>query len=169
MDCATLRCAPVGKGSTMAPDPIATIWQRLTTVRALLSQCHSQLQTGWNGEGEGRVSVDSPTPGILVFNEEGHWQNESGTRFPFRNIYRWTLHSSAPQRIALEHLRFGPQNPVFLLDLVPADAHRLRSLSPHLCGDDRYEATLYLANNALYFEWLVKGPAKDEHLLYTYQ
>lgn len=151
----------------MALDSIATIWQRLTTVCTLHSQCRSQLQTGWNGEGEGRVCVDTPNAETLIFSEEGHWQNESGTRFPFHNIYRWTLHTS--QRIALEHLRFGPQNPVFLLDLVPADPHRLRSLSPHLCGDDRYEATLFLADDALCFEWTVKGPAKDEHLLYTYQ
>jgi hypothetical protein len=153
----------------MALDSIATIWQRLAVVRSLHSQCHSQLQTGWNGEGAGRVCVDSPTPKTLVFKEEGHWQNERGTRFPFRNIYRWTLHPSKPRRIALEHLRFGPQNPVFLLDLVPANTHRLHSHSPHLCGDDRYEATLYLADNTLLFEWTVKGPAKDEHLLYTYQ
>ena len=151
----------------MALDSIATIWQRLAVVRSLHSQCQSQLQTGWNGEGAGRVCVDCPTPETLVFKEEGHWQNERGTRFPFRNTYRWTLHAS--QRIALEHLRFGPQKPVFLLDLVPANTHRLRSHSPHLCGADRYEATLYLADNTLLFEWTVKGPAKDEHLLYTYR
>ena len=151
----------------MAPDPIATIWQRLALVSSLHSECRSQLQTGWNGEGEGRVCVDSPTPETLVFSEEGHWQNERGARFPFRNIYRWTLHAS--QRIALEHLRFGPETPVFLLDLVPADQRQLRAITPHLCGDDRYDATLYLANNALLFEWTVKGPAKDEHLLYTYR
>ncbi len=152
----------------MAADSIAIIWQRLTTIRSLRSQCRSQLQTGWNGEGEGRVSVESPAAETLVFSEEGHWQNESGARFPFRNIYRWTLHAT-PSLIALEHLRFGPENPVFLLDLIPASTHRLRAATPHLCGDDRYDATLFLADDALYFEWTVKGPAKDEHLLYTYR
>ena len=153
----------------MAADYIATIWQRLTTVRALHSECRSQLQTGWNGRGEGRVSVESPAPTTLVFSEEGHWQNERGIRFPFRNIYRWTLHTSEPRRIALEHLRFGPQNPVFLLDLVPASAHCLRAVTPHVCSEDRYDATLSLIDNTLLFEWTVKGPAKDEHLLYTYR
>jgi len=153
----------------MAPETLSLIWQRLTQVRSLHSQCHSQLETGWNGQGEGRVSTEKPSTDTLVFREEGHWQNDSGTRFPFSNIYRWTLRTQPTACIALEHLRFGPQQPVFLLDLAPDGPQRLRAVTPHLCGDDRYHAALSLADNALQFEWTVKGPAKDEYLLYTYQ
>ena len=153
----------------MAPDPLTLIWQRLAQVHSLHSQSRSQLQTGWNGQGEGRVPVESPSANTLIFNEDGHWQNDHGIRFPFRNIYRWTLHTQPTSCIALEHLRFGPEKPVFLIDLVPDGPHRLHAITPHLCGDDRYNATLALIDDTLHFEWIIKGPAKDEHLLYIYQ
>ncbi len=144
---------------------IASIWQRLQRVRALAIQCRSRLQTGWNGKGEGRVKVDSPSADAILFSESGYWHSARGARLPFRNTYRWTL---IDDHIALEHLRFGAERPVFLLDLIATTGH-LRAAIPHRCNDDFYDAQLSVEENALLLAWTVRGPNKDESLLYSYR
>lgn len=144
---------------------ITTIWQQLRRINGLQSEYSSRLKTGWNGRGQGRVDVEQPNARTLIFNEQGHWDSTAGMRLPFHNAYRWML---GDDEIALAHLRFGADQPVFLVDLVPAQDH-LYAAKPHPCGEDRYDAQLSIRDSVLLLQWVVTGPAKDECLCYTYR
>ena len=144
---------------------IGTIWQHLQRINGLYSECSSRLETGWNGRGRGRINVEQTNAHTLIFSEQGHWDGNTGMRLSFRNVYRWSL---GDDQIALSHLRFGADQPVFLVDLVAAKDH-LYAAKPHPCGEDRYDAKLSVQDGALLLEWTVTGPAKSEYLRYTYR
>ncbi len=144
---------------------IDTIWQQLRRIDRLHGECSSRLETGWNGRGRGRVDVKQTNVHTLIFDEQGHWNGNASMQLPFRNVYRWCL---GDDQIALSHLRFGADHPVFLVDLLAAKDH-LYAANPHSCGEDCYDAKLSIQDGALLLEWTVTGPAKDEYLRYTYR
>jgi hypothetical protein len=86
--------------------------RRVTTLRFDVSG------TNWAGAGLGTVLVASPAAGVLTFTESGTWRSDRGSEFRFSNVFRWSV--VGPERVRLEHLRFGPDHPAELFDLAPA-------------------------------------------------
>ncbi|HMB91505.1 MAG TPA: hypothetical protein VKP65_11705 [Rhodothermales bacterium] len=93
------------------------LWDQLARVQRLSFVAESALATGWNGAGQGGVRVTAPEASVWLFEETGTWQPDGGPVLPFRNVFRWTKRGAV---IGLEHLRFGPDAPVLLFDLIPA-------------------------------------------------
>lgn len=141
----------------------------LRRLRTLAFAARSQKATGWNGQGHGQVAVDAPTPDALVFHETGQWQPSGREHLPslqFSNTYRWTLVDE--KTVRLEHLRLGPENPIFLVDLQPDPDHGWASVTPHECVADLYALTLSVESDGITVEWKITGPKKDEHITYRY-
>jgi hypothetical protein len=59
------------------------------------------------------------------------------------------------QTVRLEYLRFGPDQPVFLRNLVPASEHVWQADVPHLCLADTYGLRLTVEPAGL----LAQGPS----------
>jgi hypothetical protein len=148
-------------------DEAAELWGCLRRVRAVRFHAHSARATGWNGAGSGEVLVETPAESVLTFTESGTWRTSQGKELRFRNIFRWSLLD--PRAVRLEHLRFGPDRPVFLFDLVPGPGRTWVSVRPHLCGEDCYSAELRLEDGAIFLRWAIAGPKKQEAVEYEYQ
>ncbi len=133
-------------------------WERLKLVREMT------LHTGWNGDGKGNVLVAFDSDAILTFHERGSWQSQNMT---FSNTFRWTIDRSAGM-ISLEHLRLGPNNPVFLFHLVPTGNQSLASIDSHLCEEDVYLAQVSWDRHHIRLSWRVIGPKKNEEMEYYY-
>jgi hypothetical protein len=142
----------------------------LRRLRTLAFSARSGKATGWNGQGQGEVSTETPSPDVILFREAGHWHptgREANPPLQFRNIYRWTLAND--QTVRLEHLRLGPEQPVFLLDLVPASPQEWTCAEPHQCSADRYSLRVVAQRDGLQMYWSITGPKKDEHMAYVYR
>lgn len=144
------------------------IWDRLSTISCLQFKATSESTTGWNGEGRGSIQVEMPVEHVILFSESGHWTPQGSTAIAFRNVFRWTLDPQA-SIIRLEHLRFGPDNPVFLFELQPTTPSFWNTVSAHLCDKDTYDAVLHITPDALIMHWTIQGPAKNESIVYTYK
>jgi hypothetical protein len=144
--------------------------ERLGRVSGLQFEAVSAAEmTDWNGRGEGDVKVRH-LDRQLIFEESGLWQPREGSAISFTNCYRWSF---SARSIALEHLRFGPDRPVYLFDLIPDPAaggeQRLISERPHPCGEDRYEASLSAEPSEVQLGWTIVGPRKRTEILYRYR
>ncbi|OWK45026.1 DUF6314 family protein [Fimbriiglobus ruber] len=145
-------------------------WECLGAVRELTfaTHSHSPTYTGWGGTGRGIVRTEPVGPTILIFDETGAWTREGGRENRFSNVFRWTA-DPAGHFIRLEHLRFGADQPVYLFDLVPTADHILESADPHVCQADLYAARMEYGASAVYLNWTITGPKKDERISYTYK
>jgi len=143
-------------------------WDKLMKVSQLHFQAKTQAQeaTGWNGQGSGEVIVTKEGK-VITFQEKGKWQSPQGGDVSFSNVFRWTLDRYAGV-IALEHLRRGPDHPVFLFHLVPHSSHSLISVDSHLCEGDTYFGQVQFDAHALKLHWRVIGPKKNENIDYYY-
>lgn len=141
------------------------LWQLLRDVTQVSFEARSRAGTGWDGIGTGVVSVSEPSPGVSVFTESGDWRSQ-GREARFDNVFRWTRLDTS---IRLEHLRFGPDQPVFLFDLAQAEGEIWRAVSPHVCVADCYSGELRIEARAVRVDWSVRGPHKDEAIRYRYQ
>jgi hypothetical protein len=143
-------------------------WDRLGAVTRLSFRARSQSKSpsGWDGDGEGRVEV-ARNAEVLIYREEGYWVQSGGPRLRFTNTYRWTLDATTGV-IRLDHLRFGPRQPVYLFDLVSVGDQALESACPHVCRNDLYAARLSLEANTLRLDWSVRGLGKFEDIEYVY-
>jgi hypothetical protein len=145
-------------------------WDRLNAVRQFTRLSHSRSRNGhaWNGKGEVVVNALSDT--VLVFHEKGAWEDEQGQEIHFNNTFRWTLDRGSI-RIGLEHLRLGPDQPVFLFYLTPIETHRLASVDSHVCKQDVYFATVPWNRDSIQLNWRVIGPKKNEEMecCYTFK
>lgn len=117
--------------------------------------------------GKAEVLITSPSPSVLIFQENGHWFQNQIPETAFSNRFRWTLDSSA-SLITLEHLRYGETNPVFLFHLTPTKPWTLESVDAHLCSDDTYLGNIVWNPNKISFHWRIIGPNKNQHLVYQY-
>lgn len=153
--------------SNMKPtsEPLPEVWSQLQSVRSLRFEAVSAAATGWNGVGEGTVVVVELADDVIVFEETGTWQSQTGTQMQFNNTFRWSKLENA---IRLEHLRFGPDQPVFLFDLAPDESDVWRDISPHQCREDCYSATLTTDGKMLTVAWSIQGPRKNETIRYVY-
>ena len=144
------------------------LWRRLIGVHKLTFVATSNLGTaGWNGQGEGIVKCVEDGD-VIVFHETGTWQTQEGQTLPFKNVFRWTRNQYEAS-VALEHLRFGPENSVFLFDLAGVSESELQSVQPHKCASDFYTGRLTLHRVGFDLLWQIEGPKKDEHILYNYR
>ena len=144
--------------------PLLELWADLSRVRSLQFVAQSGSATGWKGRGRGSVVVEAFGDDVQTFTESGTWHTEAGRELRFHNVYRWTR---TDPTLRLEHLRFGIDHPVYLFDLAQTGDGEWRSVSPHLCGEDRYSAVL-LVGNSLTLRWEVVGPTKQEVIEYDY-
>jgi hypothetical protein len=148
---------------------LLNFWDRLKTVKrlSLHAKSHSKHETGWNGKGKGDVLVTKEGEATLVFHERGAWQIRETQDMTFSNTFRWTLDRSAGM-ISLEHLRLGPNAPVFLFHLAPTGSHLLASVDSHLCAEDTYLAQAVWDRHSIRLSWRVIGPQKNEEMEYDY-
>lgn len=145
---------------------LADLWERLQEVTAVSFEARSAAGTGWNGAGAGVVVATESSPGVLVFAESGWWQPLGRGDIRFTNVFRW---SRLEASVRLEHLRFGPDQPVFLFDLDPGEDGVWREVSPHVCGEDCYAGCLSVEGRQLHVHWTIRGPRKDESIRYVYR
>ena len=143
-------------------------WKRLAQITTLQFVARSTGDSGWNGNGSGTVDVGHPDANTITFAETGTWVSAAGRKLNFSNVYRWSLNKSSRQ-IRLEHLRFGPSNPLYLFDLEPLSECSWKSVSPHVCRDDRYSATMIILPDEIELSWTITGPKKDDTIEYTYR
>lgn len=148
---------------------LLALWNKLNGVTHLTFQAKTQSkgEKGWNGKGQGEVVVSREGSNILIFNEKGSWQGDQGGVVSFSNIFRWTLDRSRGV-IALEHLRRGPDHPVFLFHLAPSGEQSLLSVDSHLCEGDTYFGQIHFNQHNLRLNWRVIGPKKNEEINYFY-
>jgi hypothetical protein len=144
-------------------------WKRLMDVSQLIfhAKTKSKEEKGWNGKGRGEVVVTKEGAHTLIFNEKGTWQGKQGAEVSFSNTFRWTLDRSAGV-ISLEHLRRGPDHPVFLFHLAPSGHGSLSSVHSHLCEGDAYFGHIRVDRYSLRLNWRVIGPKKNEEIDYYY-
>jgi hypothetical protein len=151
-------------------DPLLLgFWERLKIVKelALHARTRSKDESGWNRSGKGNVLVAFDSDSVLTFHERGSWQGEQSQNMTFSNAFRWTLDRSAGM-ISLEHLRLGPNNPVFLFHLALTGNHFLASVDSHLCEEDVYLAQVSWDRHHIRLSWRVIGPKKNEEMEYYY-
>lgn len=141
-------------------------WDKLGSVTRL-SFTDKTKELGRNGRGKGEVVITKETSTQLIFNEKGVWHNREGTEIGFSNIYRWILDRNACV-VSLEHLRRGPDRPVFLVHLAPTGKYSLTSIDSHLCGEDAYFGQIHFDQHTLRLNWRVIGPKKNEEIDYYY-
>lgn len=145
-------------------------WDRLRAIRSLSfeAQSRSTTTTGWTGIGAGSVRVEEVAASTILFHESGSWKQQSGPEITFTNVFRWTA-ESAGRSIRLEHLRFGPEQPVYLFDLVPGREGAMESSDPHVCREDLYSARLVCEPEIVRLNWTVTGPKMNDRIAYVYR
>ena len=146
--------------------PIATLWDRLKQIGSYSFVARSADANDWNGQGSGLVVAELLGEDVILFRENGTWSGPHVREMRSWNVYRWTRLDDA--RVRLEHLRFGESRPVLLFDLRQDGAARWSSISPHICSEDCYTATLELADSGLDLSWAVSGPEKNTTIEYRY-
>jgi len=148
---------------------LLNFWEKLITISQLTFNAKSQSkeESGRNGKGKGEVTVTKENHNVLIFNERGSWQGQQGAEVSFSNVFRWTLDRDSGV-ISLEHLRRGPDHPVFLFHLAPTSQSTLSPVDSHLCEGDMYFGQVHFALNHLRMNWRVIGPKKNEEIDYFY-
>ena len=133
-------------------------FEKLKTIKHATITCDKDEK--WHGTAD--VSITSENDHNLVFHIKGNWQNKNVS---FSDTLRWTL---TPDYLSLEHLRFGENNPIKLVHLVLVKDKVLKSLSPHLCGQDCYLAELSGSERGIDLTWNIQGPRKNERVTSTF-
>lgn len=148
---------------------LLAFWEKLMGVTQLTfhAKTKSKEEKGWNGKGQGEVITIKEDSHRLTFSEKGTWQGKQGGAVSFSNIFRWILDRNAGV-ISLEHLRRGPDHPVFLFHLAPSGKHSLSSVDSHLCEGDAYFGQIHFDQHSLRLNWRVIGPKKNEEIDYYY-
>lgn len=144
-------------------------WEKLSSVKELTftARSKSEENIGWDGRGLGDVIVTKKGSNTLLFNEKGFWKGKANKDINFSNVFRWTL-DRASGVISLEHLRRGPDHPVFLFHLAPSTLYSLSSIDSHLCDGDSYFGQAHFDRYSLKLTWRVIGPKKNEEIEYCY-
>lgn len=144
-------------------------WDRLNKVHQLSfnAKTNSRDDLGWHGKGKGEVTVMREGDSAIIFNEKGNWHGKDDQSIDFSNIFRWSIDRHAGV-ISLEHLRRGPNHPVFLFHLAPSTNNSLSSVDAHFCEGDVYFGQLFLDRHSLRLNWRVIGPKKNEEIDYIY-
>lgn len=150
-------------------DILLDFWERLLGVKELMFKAttKSKEQKKENRQGNGIVVAEKRGDKELIFHEKGSWKGGHQEEVSFTNIFRWTLDLDAGV-ISLEHLRRGPEHPVFLFHLAPSGKYSLLSVDSHLCLGDTYFAQIRFPSLGFQLHWRVIGPKKNEEIDYYY-
>jgi predicted transcriptional regulator len=125
------------------------------------------IQTQSAGQAFGNVLIKKEKPEQFLFMEKGQWVHEGATEIEFSKTLRWTVDYSSGM-IALEHLHYGSDRPVFLFHLVPTGPKTLQSIDSHLCRNDCYFGRIEFNEKHIRFLWRILGPRKNEILYHIY-
>ena len=136
-------------------------WKRLQRVHAL------SIQTQSSGQAFGNVCVKKENNETLLFTEKGQWVHQTCQDLDFSKVLRWSIDYSAGM-IALEHLHYGSNRPVFLFHLAPIGPKSLQSIDSHLCLNDCYFGRIDFNERHIRFLWRILGPRKNEILYHIY-
>jgi len=149
---------------------IKALWSALGEVRQIELRCAYKGRDNFRREctAAGDVTASKIKDSRITFTESGEWTAVNHKTVSFFNVYRWSLIEEGGI-IRLEHLRFGIDNPVFLVDFAPVGNSILHSMTPHLCGADRYSATLSSNGGAVHLSWIVQGPTKSDEINCVYR
>lgn len=137
---------------------ISLFWNRLAQVTGFTVHAKQNRQLNF---GRGSVVITHVSSEVLIYDEKGTWGISN-----FTNKLRWTIDNNNAM-ISLEHLRYGVNNPVFLIHFI-ADKESLVSPVPHICANDRYCGKVILNNSSFHLIWTIKGPKKNEILDFFY-
>ncbi len=138
-------------------------WQKLSLLKAFDFHAKNSADPLSSGKGKGEVTLSKEGDLALVFTEKGVW--EKGMHFS--NVFRWTI-DRRQQLVSLEHLRKGPDHPVFLFHLTPSGLHSLTSVDSHLCGEDAYFGQIYFDRHTFRLTFRAIGPKKNQETTYYY-
>jgi len=144
---------------------LQAFWKRLLKVERLnlLSKSqHMRMQVG-----KAEITSELVNSNVLVFNEKGYWYVDQDPSISFSSAFRWTLNAKS-NLITLEHLRQGPNYPVFLFNLTASRPDQLVSIDAHLCGEDTYLGYITWDQSQITFHWRIIGPQKNDELIYNY-
>ena len=109
--------------------------------------------------GHGKVEIQTPDPSVIIWKESGVWDDGYGS-LEFFNVYRWSWLQN--EKLRLEHLRYGEDNPVQLVELINSQKNHWETDLPYVCAKDTYSLTLKCINQTLFLKWKIKGPKKDQ-------
>lgn len=148
---------------------ISPFWNRLEKVSrfVLRAKSLSEKEKERDTEGRGDVIVVKTSDTSLIFQEKGCWEMGFGSTAAFTNTWCWVLNKDE-RFISLEHLRRGPNAPVFLCRFIPIGLHHLTSVGDHLCGEDAYSAEVAWDKFEIFLNWQVMGPRKNEGIQWCY-
>lgn len=118
-------------------------------------------------EALGEVKVKLEKPGILTFTERGRWVKGDRKNIDFHNSLRWSF-VFEEGIVMLEHLRHGPNHPIFLSYLKPIRSSCFQSTDPHLCQGDCYFGTIEFNRQGIYLTWRILSDGNNEILHYVY-
>ncbi len=133
----------------------------------LLCAKQMTIRTQSGEEAIGEVSVKEEKPGIFIFTERGMWVKGTQQNINFHNSLRWSL-VYEEGLLRLEHLRHGPDHPIFLSYLTPISGKHLQSIDPHLCQEDCYFGHIQFNKEGIYLTWRVLSARKNETFHYVY-
>lgn len=143
-------------------------WKKLSLVDSLNFTTRSVKDTeSETKRGEAKVQKSFLNEDQILFHEVGEWVDGAHSKSHFSNQFLWTL-DLVNERVSLEHLRYGPKNPVFLFDLKLSKKNSLVSQDPHLCKDDTYLGALIWSTKGIELNMRVIGPHKNHFLNYQY-
>ena len=61
----------------------------------------------------------------------------------------------------MSHLRYGADAEVRLVELIPLSEVAWKSVEPHVCGADVYQAELEFREKGFLLRWRISGDKKD--------
>lgn len=143
---------------------IQQLWDIFKSIRQMefTAKCRRIPPSFETRKGNGQVILEQPTEDTLILFEKGNWKAiQSETSIAFTNVFRWRL-EKLQKSIALEHLRFGKNRPVFLFTLVLVEDYLLQSIKPHECKEDTYSGKLLFNTHNIHLQWKITGPQKNE-------
>jgi hypothetical protein len=151
-----------------ARSELQAFWEKLSQVKRLHFSAKSKHKEDRVIKTGKATVVIAETPTTLVFQEKGTWIVDDLPGPAFTNSFRWSLDINRGL-IALEHLRYGPNHPVFLFHLAPKQSGVLEAVDSHLCAEDAYLGNITWSGKSIRFHWRIIGPRKNDELLYLYE
>lgn len=139
---------------------LQNFWGKLKRVKQLTIRSSQ-------AEAKGDVVVIEEGKNRITFRERGCWIHPDSKGMEFHNHLRWSF-DFENGLVGLEHLRHGPDHPVFLFHLAPLSPTQLQSIDSHLCRNDTYFGQMSFNDQGMQFLWKILGPHKNETLIYNY-
>jgi len=112
------------------------------------------------------LKVTKPDNFSIITEELGGWINNLGQKVVSKNTYKWTAQNDSI--LKLEHLRFGEKKPIFLVNFYYKKTNFWKSLKPHICKQDVYEAELKIFSAKIMLIWNIQTPEHTYTIASTY-